>query len=136
MKKMIYLFGLCTLVGLLLMGCSNENDSEYVAHMDDLKDAIFNSNGYQFQLYEDKLMVLGKNLSGKKYSFDDILLADKDEERKESSFREYENIKVKTEGANYYISGDDIAFTLTKFQNHIVVDEEGNEFIRTQLKLD
>ena len=136
MKKNFYLLGLFTLVCLLIIGCTNENESEYVADKDDFKNAFFKSDRYQIQIDKDKLVISGNNYPGKKYSFDYIFFPDGDEASGGAVFMEYDNTKVTTKGANYYISADGISFTLKKFQNHIVLDEEGNEFIRTQIKLD
>lgn len=134
MKKLIYLLGFCGLL-LLIFGCSDKTDSEQlIAKKTDLEDAVFESRPYQFQLIEgDKLLILrdGVPPDERKYSFDEILFEDG---IPHSVYLEFDNVKVETKDEYYFISADGLStFKLKKFMNHILMDEEGREFIRNRL---
>ena len=135
MKKVIYLWGLCVLPMLLILGCSDKNESELTAKKKDFENALFVGNRYQFQIDDDKLLIMGNNFYGEKYSFDDLLFEDGIPDNN-AVFLEFDHVKVKTKGVDYFITADGISFKLKKFKNHIVMDEEGNEFIRNEIKLD
>ena len=138
MKKLIYLLGLCGLL-LLISGCSDKTDSEkLIAKKTDLDDAVFESRPYQFELFDgDKLRIMRDGVPPDQYkifSFDKILFEDG---IPHSVYLEFDNVKVETKDEYYFISADGLpTFKLKKFMNHIVMDEEGREFIRNRLHSD
>lgn len=135
MKKFIYLVLFCSLSVFLLVGCTNDAESGPIANKSDLENAFFESNRYQFAISEDKLLLMGYRYIGDRHSFDDILF-DGEETKSDSVsvHMEFDNVKVKTKGSEYFITADGISFTMKKFMDHIITDELGNEYIRNKFK--
>lgn len=134
MKKWIYLWGICILSVLLVVGCSDESESGLVAKKEDLENSLFKSDRYQFTLIDNKLEVIGHyNTMEKEYTFDEIYFPEGGSTNTKV-WKEYDNVKVKTDAENYSITADGLSINFKKFMNHIITDEEGNEFIKIKLE--
>ena len=134
MKKLIFLFGICVLSVLLVFGCSDESESGLIAKEEDLENSLFKSGRYQFTLIDNKLEVRGHfNNMEKEYAFDKIYFPEGGATNSKV-VKEYESVKVKTDAENYTITADGLSIKFKKFMNHIIIDEEGYEFIKIKLK--
>lgn len=132
MKKIIAFCGFTFLLGLLLLGCS-DNDESLKAKKEDFEDVYYESGRYKISLQEDILMIVGTYDSlDKKYTLDNILFSG-GAKSGDHIEKEYKDVKVITEGDTYYITAEDLDLKLEKFAEHIIRDEDGNEFIKKKI---
>lgn len=133
MKKNIALCGFAFLLVFLLFGCSDNDESSIKAEKEDFENVYYESGRYKISLQDNILMIVGTfDPLDKKYTFDNILFSD-GAKSGDHIEKEYKNVKVKTEGSTYYITATDLNLKLEKFAEHIITDEDGNEFIKKKI---
>jgi len=111
---------------LVLTGCSNESKTQYLAKESHLENIIFvgqeNQNN-QFMFDGDELTVVKDEFEVKP----DITPSDV--EWKEKSENVYHDIKIKTEGDKYIITGpDNFSLVLQRVGERILADEDEQHY--------
>lgn len=111
---------------IVLTGCSNESETEYLAKESHLENIIFveqeNQNN-QFIFNEDELIIIKDEFEMKP----DITPSDA--EGKEKSENVYHDIKIKTEGDKYIITGpNNFSLILQRVGERIVADEDEQHY--------
>lgn len=133
MKKIITLCGFTLFFGVLLLGCSDHDDSSLNAEKEDFENVYYESGRYKISLQDNILMIIGTyDPLDKNYVFDNILFSE-GAKSGDHIEKEYKNVIVKTKGDTYYITADDLELTFEKFAAHIITDEDGNEFIKKEI---
>ena len=95
MKKIITFCGLVSLLGLLLLGCSDNDDLSIKAEKEDFENVYYESLRYKISLQENILMIVGTyNPLDKEYTFDNILFSE-GAKSGDHIEKEYKNVKVK-----------------------------------------
>ena len=111
---------------IVLTGCSNESKTEYLAKESHLENIIFVGQEHQnnqFIFNGDELIIIKDEFELKP----DITPADV--EGKEKSENVYHDIKIKTEGDKYIITGpNNFSLILQRVGERIVADEDEQHY--------
>lgn len=120
----------CFIIRIIINGVFR---STLNAEKEDFENVYYESGRYKISLQDNILMIVGTyDTLDKKYAFDNLLFSE-GAKSGEHIEKEYKNVKVKTEGDTYYISAEDLDLKLEKFAEHIIRDEDGNEFIKKKI---